>query len=609
MSSRDRAALAVAKRYAAATGRCAGAMATAAAAEPFLTGDAPGWVAGVGLAATLTLAHTAARRAQRAGLVRPDRDALDEVRRDAARAGGGAFVGLDERAGGVVHAPAECAVLVLAPPRAGKTSGVIIPTVTSAPGAVLTTSTKPDVLMATARARSRFGRVLLFDPTGHASTGLPDGVVPLRWSPLEAAGPWESARRIAQAMVYASPAAKGTRHESHWTSRSAALLGPLLHAAATAGLDMRTVISWVLSGEVDQPERILLDAACDGNRDALLAREVLQGVQRAATEERQSIWSATADVIDVYTTSPALDAASHPNFDPDQFVNSCDTVYIAAAAEQQASVAPLVVALIEAVRDAQYRRHRAAAVAGDHPGTPVSLVLDEVANVAPIHSLPALVSEAGGQGLHVVAALQDLSQVRSRWGAEIAEGFLSLFQHVLALGGIRDTRTLEALSVICGEWDRPHTSTATSSSRKAWTIWPWERTRSTSTTHSHIRQRRLVPGQIYALPPGRALYLSGSGWRTIRLAPHYTHPRWQAALAAAPTQIKTWPAPPLPHRRPTLDHHVDPQPANTAGNGQRSGGPGLHRALRQLPAEPQPGPQRGPRLRHPRDLGGHGWTR
>ncbi len=278
-----------------------------------------------------------------------------------------------------------------------------------------------------------------------------------------------------------------------------------------------------------------------------LAREVLQGVQRAATEERQSIWSATSDVIDVYTTSQALDAASEVNFDPDQFVDSCDTVYIAAVAEQQASVAPLVVALIEAVRDAQCRRHRAAVVAGDDSGLPVSLVLDEIANVAPIHSLPALVSEAGGQGLHVVAALQDLSQVRSRWGSEIAGGFLSLFQHVVVLGGIRDTRTLEALSVICGEWDRPQTSTSASSSRKAWAIWSREHTE--STFHSHTRQRRLVPGEIYALPPGQALYLSGAGWRLLRLAPHYAHPRWAATLAAAPEQIKVWPEPPSPPGR------------------------------------------------------------
>ncbi|MGH8930263.1 MAG: type IV secretory system conjugative DNA transfer family protein [Egibacteraceae bacterium] len=443
--------------------------------------------------------------------------------------------------------------------------------------------------MTTARARSRFGTIYLFDPTGHASTGLPDGIVPLRWSPLDAAGTWESARRLAKAMVSASPAAKGTRHEDHWTSRAEALLGPLLYATALARGSMREVVGCVLTGRVDQVEKVLLEAAADGNRDAALAHEVLKGVQRAATEERQSIWSATADVIDVYTTSEALEAASRSNFDPAVFVRSTDTVYVAAAAEQQASVAPLVVALIEAIRDAQYRRHRAAVIAGDDPGPPVSLVLDEVANVAPIASLPALVSEAGGQGLHVVAALQDLSQVRGRWGPEIAEGFLSLFQHVLVLGGIRDTRTLEALSVICGEWDRPELAVSRSISRtRKPGQWRRERTRSWSAQSSFTRQRRLDPGEIYALQPGRGLYLSGSGWRMVRLAPYYAHPRWQAALAAAPQEIITWPTPPPPPidqgldgldgavigaRRRIVDLLADLDTNTGGGNGRAQGRP------------------------------------
>jgi len=241
-------------------------------------------------------------------------------------------------------------------------------------------------------------------------------------------------------------------------------------------------------------------------------------VDRAADQERQSIWSATADVIDVYTTVEALEAATDSNFDPAVFVDSVDTVYVAVAAEQQNACAPLVVALIEAVRDAQYRRHRAATLAGKPCWPPVSLILDEVANVAPIASLPALVSEAGGQGLHVLAAVQDLSQVKARWGVEVAEGFLSLFGHVVVLGGIRDTRTLEAFSVMCGEW---------------------------TSRDETIKRRWLDPGAIYALGDRQALYLWGGSWTMIGLAPHFAHPRWRAALASAPHRLCEWAPPQL----------------------------------------------------------------
>ena len=74
-------------------------------------------------------------------------------------------------------------------------------------------------------------------------------------------------------------------------------------------------------------------------------------------------------------------------------------------------------------------------------GPPLFLCLDEVANIAPIHNLPALVSGAGGQRLHLMACLQDLSHAPNRWGEAAAGGFLSLFQTKLILTGIADSRS------------------------------------------------------------------------------------------------------------------------------------------------------------------------
>ncbi len=52
-----------------------------------------------------------------------------------------------------------------------------------------------------------------------------------------------------------------------------------------------------------------------------------------------------------------------------------------------------------------------------------------------------MVSEGAGQGLLVLACLQDLSQARGRWGPA-ADGFLSLFGTTVVLQGIADTATL-----------------------------------------------------------------------------------------------------------------------------------------------------------------------
>ncbi|MCA1656898.1 MAG: TraM recognition domain-containing protein, partial [Actinobacteria bacterium] len=132
------------------------------------------------------------------------------------------------------------------------------------------------------------------------------------------------------------------------------------------------------------------------------------------------MFSATAGVLALYNTDSARAVAAAPNFDPDAFAASTGTVFIAAPAHLQALCAPLVVGLLEQIRHASYRR-----APNGTRGLPVFFCLDEVANIAPIHDLPALVSEAGGQGLHVLACLQDLSQARTRWGDAAAEGFLS----------------------------------------------------------------------------------------------------------------------------------------------------------------------------------------
>jgi hypothetical protein len=268
-------------------GRYVGAAGTVAVGVDQFLDPMPTAVAVGGLAATAAVGRLHGRWLKRTGRIPADADAdpYGYVREQALRRGGGAFIGLDasDDRTGIVHAPAETAVLVLGPPRRGKSSGVIIPSVLTAPGAVVPTSTKPDVLSATAASRSRFGDIWLFDPTGQIPMSeLPAGVRRLRWSPLDSARDWASARRLAQAMVGASPAAKGTQHEGHWTSRAAALLAPMLYAASGARLQIRDVVAWVLAGDTEIPTLVLNTIAAQGDPDADIALQVLQGVEHAA---------------------------------------------------------------------------------------------------------------------------------------------------------------------------------------------------------------------------------------------------------------------------------------------------------------------------------------
>ena len=82
---------------------------------------------------------------------------------------------------GCVWACVEDSILLIGRARSGKGLHVVINAILDAPGAVVTTSTRPDNLTATLTARSSDERpVAVFDPQ-HLAEGVPAG---LRWSPI-----------------------------------------------------------------------------------------------------------------------------------------------------------------------------------------------------------------------------------------------------------------------------------------------------------------------------------------------------------------------------------------------------------------------------------------
>jgi type IV secretion system protein VirD4 len=436
-------------------------------------------------------------------------DPLKAARDACWRAGGGVHLGL-AASGETRFARGERAVLLLGPPRSGKTSGVIIPAVLSHTGPVVSTSTKPDVFRATRLVRAVSGRVWVFDPTGATAPG---GAEVLRWSPVTGSVTWDGALLIARAMT--ANIGSGTTDRSHWSSRAQALLAPMLHAAAVHEHGMDSVVDWVMRHQLDEAGMLLEDERC-----SQLAFSSLLGLFHTEERERSSIFSAAADALQAYSSEHALAATRDPNFSPEQFVRSHDTIYIHAPAEAQAAAAPIVCGLLAVIRRATYQAHATGQVAGR-----VLFALDEVANIAPLEELPQIASEGGGQGLLLLAALQDLSQARQRWGAQ-ADGFLTLFGTKLILPGIADTRTLETISTTLGEYDRR----VISQTRPHVGIADWLSSGplpKNSTTYLTQRTRVLSPGEVANIPAGRGLHLDGVRWELVTLTPAHAREPWR----------------------------------------------------------------------------------
>jgi type IV secretion system protein VirD4 len=435
------------------------------------------------------------------------------------RAGGGAYLGLREE-GEWALAASKHAVLVLGPPQSGKSTGGLIPMVMAASGALVSASTKPDVMEATLAARSEVGQAWLFDPSG--TEPVPDGVRRLSWSPVAAAATWDGALVVARAMTAAARTGAGMTNENHWSERAQALLAPLLYAANLTGRPIGEVLKWVLMHDVTPALETLADA------DTEFAAAVLTGIQRTDARERSSIFSATAGVLSAYNSDAVRDSAANPNFDPVRFAASTDTIYITAPEQYQALSAPLIVGMLEQIRHAVYERSRRT----PGPGPPMLWVLDEIANIAPIRDLPALISQAGGQRLQVVAGLQDFSQARERWGDAAADGFMSLFQTKLILNGIGDSKTLESVSLALGEYDREIISQSLGrSDPEEFMSSP---THSDNVSYQTQRQRVLPPGEIASLPEGRALLLESTSWELAHLTNWFDNEPWLTIAGPQP---------------------------------------------------------------------------
>jgi type IV secretion system protein VirD4 len=327
----------------------------------------------------------------------------------------------------------ENSVLVLAAPRQGKTSQVVIPWVTDWPGPAIVTSVRPDVALATLELRRPGGRpVAVMDLTG---TTWPD---PLTWSPTTGCESFDAARRRADLLVTVG---KTNGHGIGADSTNAAffgtsatnLLAGWLHAAALTGRTMTDVLDWALDERKNDPIRLLRGHPGAAPGTAAL----LDTLYRSPVETRSNLWATVLTGVAPLLSETARAAfCPHPGtgFTPGHFLRQSGTIYLIVPDTQAGNLAPLISSFVDDLITA------ATTVAATSPtgrlDPPLGLFLDEVANVAPLPQLPQLMSYAAGSGIFVTAVLQDIAQARARWGHDGADMLWSAATCKLVLGGL-----------------------------------------------------------------------------------------------------------------------------------------------------------------------------
>lgn len=442
-----------------------------------------------GMATPAEAAVAAGRRAllRRASVVRPS----------LATAGSRLRAGVEPRAvgyrlGRVGHRELWCSVedsaLLVGPPRMGKGLHVVIPWVLDAPGAVVTTSTRPDTLAVTFHARSERGPVAIFDP--QCLAGLPGG---LRWSPVRGCESPRTALVRARGLAAGAGWGRSVNDSDFWAGQTESALRCLLHAAALEGRRGVDLYRWSLDPALAEDAVSILSRRADA---APGWADALDAAVHADPRTRDSIWLGVRQSL-AALADPDVLAAVDPDpreaFDPSTFLRNRGTLFLLASAVASASCAPLVAAFVEDITETA--RMLAARASGARLDPPLLLALDEIANLTPLPSLPSLMAEGGGTGITTLTVLQSLAQARHRWGEHAADTIWDAATVKIVLGGLAKLRDLEDVARLLGEVDEP---TQTLSRGRA-----GERSSSTS-----LRQVPVMPPSVLrTLPIGTGVLL------------------------------------------------------------------------------------------------------
>jgi type IV secretion system protein VirD4 len=340
------------------------------------------------------------------------------------------------------YASVEDSMVLLGPPRSGKGVHIVINAILDAPGAVITTSTRPDNLTAALHARTKVGPVAVFDPQGLAP-GIPSAT---RWSPIRGCENPQTAMIRAKALT--AGAASGTTDSSFWQSSAEAAVRALLHAAALGNRTPADLYRWSLSTAWAREAVMIL---ATHPQAAPSWHQGLEAIVGADQKQRDSVWAMVAIAFASLADPAVLDAVSPgpgEQFDPQAFLRQRGTVFLVGTSTGACATAGLVGAFVEDVAEAA--RRLAAASPGARIDPPLSMILDEAANY-PLPSLTSLMSEGGGTGITTMVVLQSLAQARAVWGEHEASAIWDAASVKLILGGGSNARDLEDLSKLIGQ--------------------------------------------------------------------------------------------------------------------------------------------------------------
>jgi type IV secretion system protein VirD4 len=322
---------------------------------------------------------------------------------------------------------------VLAAPRTGKSSGLVIPAILEHEGPIVTTSVRTDVAEHTIDRRRRLGRVWVWNPFGANSDA---------WDLLQGCEDWEHALLVARWLGQARKVGEGI-NQDYFDQEAEGLVAPYIHAAAlTADVTAAGVYQWILDRDDRTADTILGDVGAED------ARARLRAVYAYTERQRDGIIGTAAMQLKAYGHPAAARTARRgEGFRPETLFEGPNSLFIVAGREHQQLLAPLVVTMISSMLFWLSERENRT---GRGLSPPALFALDETASIAPIQDLPQILATSLGSGVRFLTVWHSVAQIRRHFGVDAAAEILALSQAKVFMGSITDQFTRQEVVDLLG---------------------------------------------------------------------------------------------------------------------------------------------------------------
>lgn len=415
--------------------------------------------------------------------------------------------------------------LIIFGPRMGKTTTQVIPAIVDAPGPVLTTSNKRDIIDDTIGVTRARGQVWAFDPQRIAAgfdqrPWFYDPLSLIRRSP----DMMDSAAMELADIFRCAARGENEGGDAFFSDGGRDLLSRLLLAAALDRRSIGDVFIWANDDSDRTPVGILARYPEWGQQAA-----ALKGTYNITEKTRSGLFSQAAQMAAPLGRREALKwvtpTPGAAEFVPEDFVRSAhDTVYVLSK-EGADNAAALTTALTAAVM-------KAAEEYGEANGgrLPVPLVapLDEAANVVRWPQLPRLYSHYGSRSIILMTILQSYAQGVSVWGEEGMEALWSASAVLMYGGGVRDDRMLHKLEALIGDYEESTRSVSRSADGR-------------STSDSVREKKILTVAELASVEAGRALVFASKRRPIVAQLEPWWERSWpreiKAGLGAQPAPV------------------------------------------------------------------------